>query len=364
MRVESDSATIVGRSMEPSICEGDLVEIQPVKSKDLIAGNVYCFAFGTLNRRVAHRLVQKSDFLVFQGDRQPIQEEVSHKGDFFRIIRVLDRRVAPDPEFVLFGVILLSYRENIFLSKNSMLKWPWDRVIYLAQKHRLISHLCYGLKKLNLWNFLEPEVMGLLENSMVEYLIRSEMIDDTMLEVKKLIPEGILFKGAMLRDLYPEKSLRLMEDIDIYVGEDFSQSVENLLKNDFVWDNEAEKISRFYHSANLKFIKTGISVDLHKTLFQKNRFCFPKKIKKEDFTPEFLFVYLSAHCFLHWGRHGQSLLDLYKLLEKEKINFALAFEVAKEYRALSSFLFACHQLQYWFNVITPEFIQKQIPIGI
>src|SRR3989344_5378632 len=51
----SRAARVVGRSMEPTLFQGDLIELAPVTARGLASGEVYSFWWN--ERQIAHRLV-------------------------------------------------------------------------------------------------------------------------------------------------------------------------------------------------------------------------------------------------------------------------------------------------------------------
>lgn len=359
---QSQTAQVVGRSMEPALFEGDLVELTAESARDAKVGHIYGFFQPGLNRMTTHRLQATGGQFVFRGDRQPKSETAESTEPLFELTRILERRVKPDAAAVMFGLLLLTDRPPCRFPKHATISWPWEELLYLGQKHRVNAALVYSLKRHGLWGEAGAH-QEKFASAWNESLQRAPLIETAIQAVKTLLPAGAFLKGAVLRELYPAPLLRTMEDVDYLVpAQDFYSAIEVLCANGFSQTADAKRVAGFYSSTTLTHTETGIPIDLHRAPFQPSRFSFSADEFLRPLSPELHFVYLAAHAFQHWGRHGQCLLDLWYLTKKHSLDFPRAAELAKARGALSSFLFACEQLHLWLNHPTPEL--PKAPLGI
>lgn len=353
------SAFVVGRSMEPTLFEGDLVEIAPVAPDQAAVGSIYCFSLPWLQREAAHRLVARdSGSWHFRGDRQPLDEVVAPPSDLKEVRRVLERRTRPDAGAVLFALLRLLPARGFSFPKNSTAAWPWQELVLLGQRHRLNAPVYWVLKNTGLWKETPRPVQEILECAWREAVAVSVKIDSTIERLRTVLPvEHRFLKGAVLRDrLYPAPELRVMVDVDVWV-KDHRAAADLLSRHGFQWNATSRSQAEFWPHTTVVDLHTGVHVDLHSTLFQAHRFQW-NNYSGERFSPEEEFVFLSAHIFQHFGRHGLTLLDLHLLLAREKPDLLLARKIAAQRGALLSFELACHLLTEWFNDFLPDFSES------
>ncbi len=359
------SAWVVGRSMEPTLFEGDLVEAAPVCPEAAAVGSVYCFSLPWLQRDAAHRLVaREANLWRFRGDRQPLEEVVSPPRELKEIRRVLERRIAPDAGTVLFSLLRLMTSSQFSFPKNATAAWPWPEIILLGQRHRLNAALYWVLKSTGLWAEVPRFAQEAFEFSWREAVAVAVKVDATMDRLKENLPiEHRFLKGAVLRDrLYPAPELRVMVDIDVWVR-DHRLAADHLSRHGFEWSSVSRFQAEFWPHTSVVDLHSGVHVDLHSTLFQAHRFRW-NKFEGEAFSPEEEFVFLAAHLFQHFGRHGLTLLDLHLLLEQQRPDLLRARDIAHAKGALLSFELACHLLTYWFNDFLPDFSESApLPLG-
>lgn len=363
MEPQAFSAHITGESMKPWILEGDLVQLsaRPVSVPEL--GKIYRFKHPNFQRLVAHRLVKiEGNNLFFQGDHQPHCEIVPLSEPLHEVVRILERRSAPTAESLLFSLLCLDPGKAAI--PNSTEKWPWKSIVDLALRHRLSPYLFYSLKQLKIFEKIPLRERDALTSDWYSSLQRSELIENTLDSLKGL-PLSF-FKGASLRSrFYPLPHLRVMDDIDCLVEpKNFAAVLEELQSRGFHWSEENRKISTFYPHTTLKSVGTGICVDLHSELFQPDRYSFPLHPIPWPENSAFELIYLSTHAFLHWGRHGQSLFDIYLLFKRAEINLEECKELATKYQCLTPFLFGQMQLEKWFNLPLENNLWSNIPWSI
>ena len=351
MKQPSESAKLIGRSMEPSLFQGDLVELEETNSFQ--EGEIYVFKTHAKYLPTAHRLVKvENQILRFKGDRQPFEEFIPTPEKLHRVKKVLLREQAPRPEAIFYSLLsdLPHIQSKRIFPQNATQLWPWKDLLAFGQKHRLNAPFYYLLQK---HGIPVPEEFALpFQNAFHEAMQRDSLLDCLLPKIKEVVPEGILLKGALLRDFYPETALRVMEDVDLWVPkEKYNAICLRLEQAGFYWSQESKKIAEFYPHTSFRCPETGISIDLHGELFQPDRFRLPVLTPKK-FSPEEEFVYLSAQTVMHWGRHGQNLLDLYMLRENHFPNFIEAHRLAKLWGLERIFLFTTQVLEEAFNVHT------------
>lgn len=352
---QSQASVVVGRSMEPILFEGDTVELKDVSTCQAQPGFIYSFSMPELQRPVLHRLRKiEGKIFLFGGDRQPFEESVVYPTDLKQLERVLDRRQTPDAGDILFGLINLWGKERLIAPKHATIHWPWKKIISLGQSHRLNAILTEVLKETQLWAQVPQEFREQLAFTQYEAIERSVRLSQTYSKVQALLPKAKAIKGIKLApELYFNPALRIMEDVDIYVGKGQLERASAVLEeNGFTQTRESKLIASFYTQTTFTDETNGIGVDLHAQLLEEARFAFPLFWFPE--TEEEEFVYLATHCFLHWGRHGLNLLDLKLFLEQKKPDLNRCYEIAKRNGVLLRLSFTRMELEHWFNMQLPK----------
>ncbi len=332
--------------MEPLLREGDVLELAALPEPPR-PGNVYAFRFPEL---VLHRCVGKQEDWQFRGDRQPRGETVAKTTDFFPSPRLLSRASPPPAWEIAFGLSALACRaESIPAPKNASLYWPWEKIFALCLRHNFLSLFAYGLKRTGLWE--ECPYQEILAQALQEDVLRAEKISATIAELDALFPQKRFLKGAALRALYPEPFLRVMGDVDVLVDEKaYQNSAQALAQKGFRWTKANQEIASFYHQTTLTSESTGICVEVHRSLFQENRYAFDSQpfLQGTESRAEQI-AYLCAHAVTHWGRHGQSVLDIYLLLEQEAPDSASLLLAAQKTKSQLAMAFVLAGVDAWWN---------------
>lgn len=334
--------------MEPFLWEGDVVQL--AESDHPEPGKIYAFSLDGRSV-VAHRLKEiRGTSLIFQGDRQPEGEQLEATQNTILLARLLDRYRDPPAEILLLALVGLLARRGPFKTiPNSTLRWPWEKLLQLAQKHRLLSVIGYVLKESGLWQEAPEFARQILLHAIQQDIARSERISSTIQDLRHLLPEMRLLKGAELRAVYPQDFLRTMHDVDVLVDE-YLPVLETLSKNGFHWSQADREKAGFYHQSSVTHQHTGILVEIHSTLFQPHRYRFdsrPYLQGKED--PAALVVYLCAHGVSHWGQHGISMLDIFLLLERNREYTSQLGKRAKASGAIIATAFVLQGIHEWWN---------------
>lgn len=134
-------------------------------------------------------------------------------------------------------------------------------------------------------------------------------------------------KGVVLKDYYPRYGMREMSDNDILCDVERMSDVKRIMESQgFQCTEYGKRVDDIYFKFPLTF-------EMHRYLFDKNEleslYSYFKNIKEKlllvddsryeyRFTPEDLYVYLTAHeykHFIHGGTGIRSLLDTYVFLK-------------------------------------------------
>lgn len=361
MTPQSTTARVRGRSMEPLLHEGDLLELAaPVQ--DPQPGKVYGFSL-TGPELVVHRYIGERRF---RGDRQSQTESPREDSLFLEVPRLLERRREPETWSIVLGISALGCRNHPVLApRNSTFRWNWDAILDFARKHRLLSPFAFGLKRCELWQECPEPMRGFLERALREDLLRAEKIEFTIATLASLLPQAHFLKGAQLRKLYPEPCLRAMQDIDLLVPEsDFLKACELLATNGFEWSASSREIATYYHQCSLRHTATGITVEVHRSLFQDHRYNFQDELfLNSPLSPEAHILYLCAHAITHWGRHGLALLDIFLYLENHSFDPKRLRELATKYECRNAAAFVLAGIDSWWNRTFSEGLTQAAPLG-
>lgn len=159
----------------------------------------------------------------------------------------------------------------------------------------------------------------------------------------------ILLKGAVIRDLYPDKDLRTSCDLDILVrSEDVNTAVSIIEKEtDFVKTHDA------YHNASLRNKTTHL--ELHFTLKENQEkidsvldlawdYAYPTgNGSMYAFTPEYQVFYVLAHMahhFLNGGLGIRPFIDIWMLRNRTSFDESLVLDLCGK-AGLSKFYVSC-----------------------
>ena len=165
-------------------------------------------------------------------------------------------------------------------------------------------------------------------------------------------------KGVLLKELYPQPTMRCMGDIDILIRPSQYQKIKSLLPSlgfHHVVDSDHEYIWR---------TDDDISLELHKRLipsYNKDYYAYFgdgwEKAKKEQGTlytlsPEDNFIYLFTHFAKHYRDGGigiKHFVDIKLYLEKQKPDQAYICEEFKKLGLYEFYLNVADTIDVWFN---------------
>ena len=203
--------------------------------------------------------------------------------------------------------------------------------LYNYQKEQDVTNMAYvALKKLGyddveLIEFKDDYKLNILREARFE--LAGQQVFDSF--EKAEIP-FIPLKGVLLKNLYPNPSLRTFTDIDIYVGGKFDEAERILLNDGF------EKTTGDDHNDISYVKKPSIHVELHKDLFPDDydfEGYFNEPFKHTDLKDEYkyyhlyrtddFFIHVLCHLYKHFTFGGCGLrqyLDIYVMTKKMQLD--------------------------------------------
>ncbi len=109
---------------------------------------------------------------------------------------------------------------------NTLESIGWNDVINIAQEHRVMTFLFYKIKQLGLAERLKPETLRIMSFKYQKGVARNVVIRHVLRDIIRSLNQrgikAIILKGAInfCENIYENRNLRSMEDLDILVKED------------------------------------------------------------------------------------------------------------------------------------------------
>lgn len=213
--------------------------------------------------------------------------------------------------------------------------------------------------------------------------LTSEQFDEIGNMIKKLFKENnidnIFLKGFYIRDIYPDRNIRQMGDIDILVREEEHQKVVDLLlSNGFTYMKTSP------HNIALKYKSFEIEIHNHlisewETLGQYFKKPFDDALKDDEgnyyFSDTYNFLYLLAHYIKHLkiGAGLREVCDFYLLLKNKIIDIKFIRDALRKNNCEQfldtllteiNFIFGFNQIPYTPNEHYLELIGYSLKSGI
>ena len=229
-------------------------------------------------------------------------------------------------------------------------------IMNLARRQSLIPIVYRGLKKMN-----APETrLKTLDQECIKSKYRSIQHDDSIKKIKSVLDEErisyIPLKGAVLRNLYPEITLRTSSDIDVLIHEkDVEHAVAKLEdKTDF------RKRSQDYH--DISMVNSRVHLELHfnikendekidKLLSKAWEYAIPtSEGSMYEFTPEYQVFHIVAHMsyhFLHGGLGIRPFIDLWLIKRKIVFNTIILEDMLDSCGLLQFYRESCYLSDVW-----------------
>lgn len=197
-----------------------------------------------------------------------------------------------------------------------------------------------------------------------------EEIDKMTNIVKNLFNENnidhIFLKGSTLKNLYPDRNIRLLGDIDVLIKEKQLKKAIKILKNNgFIYESRAS------HHISFKYRK--LELELHFNIIEKNirlseylskPFENAYLINKNTYqlNNEYNLIFIIAHYMkhLHGGSGLRSLCDIYLMIKNYNINLDNIKKVFKKYKYELFFdtLLTCLNIIFDYNDYSFNYIES------
>ncbi|MBR2133373.1 MAG: nucleotidyltransferase family protein [Eubacterium sp.] len=228
-------------------------------------------------------------------------------------------------------------------------------LLSLAAHHNLLGVLWCSLEK----GFNERFEKA-LKNSFIDYVFTAERQNLVLTELEGIMEECsaryLLFKGAVLRELYPVKESRAMGDIDLLIKKGDIKKAEAALKahgfectapNGAVHDFQKYDVLLEVHNTMLE----DYGEKAFDTAFENAEFNGVKGVLEADFHLAYLIAHM-AHHIKYYGAGIRLVLDMAVLQKAFEINYDKVFAELEKLN-LSAFgkniLTVCSR---WFGVGT------------
>ena len=234
------------------------------------------------------------------------------------------------------------------------------RLFNLSKKHDVLQIIANALLKDNL--IQNVDIAKAFYNKKMFSVFRREQTDFEEERVCKLFDENnidyIPLKGAVLKNLYPEKWMRTSCDVDILIRESDLERASWLLVNTLGMTDEGK------HFHDVSFItKNNINIELHFSLkepYEKANGVLERvwdHAKKQDgsrfgLDNEFLIFYTVAHMQAHFADGGcgvRPFVDLKLLLEKIDFSKEKLLSMFEESGGVKFFESVLMLLEVWFG---------------
>jgi hypothetical protein len=154
----------------------------------------------------------------------------------------------------------------------------WNKLVKLINAHGIIALAAYNIKKANLEKLVPSDALTILENGLIQSMVRNSWLTERWKEVYKILSDAgikhILLKGmALEHTLYGASGLRQMNDNDIYIKPEDSIKAWNLLqKNGFEPEPLKSPLFKkimFDFGRHLPALyKDGYTLEIHSSLFE------------------------------------------------------------------------------------------------
>ncbi len=198
----------------------------------------------------------------------------------------------------------------------------WDTVYLLARSHKICSTLYFGMQKLS------PELQQHIKY-FDRYLLayKKTLVQDANKSYElKILKDAfeknnidyIFLKGSVTRYLYPDTSMRVMNDIDIfYRGADANTIKDIFLKNGYhIFKKEPKEISFFKPTNEIKIeMQTALIDESYTRWFQYLKSMWDKCVPLENLheykmTNEDFYIYHIIHMAKHFKHGGIGLIHV------------------------------------------------------
>jgi hypothetical protein len=249
----------------------------------------------------------------------------------------------------------------------------WQQLIEISRSNGLLPLIYFKLKNYELFNEIPEDIIPDLEFFYKQSALLSLKKKAVFIEIaeifKNLNIPFITLKGMFLEQtIYEQSGLRPMIDIDVLVPEEMLKKVicELIEKGATqIPIYETEWIASFSHQARPIFFKE-INIELHRNIVDSFdnwqlktadvwNYVQPvtlSNIQTNTFKTEFLIIYLCHHVYntIKGGRVKLiSYYDIFKIIEKEEINWIELNELVLKYNIEKSVYHSLGFVYFFFH---------------
>jgi hypothetical protein len=156
----------------------------------------------------------------------------------------------------------------------------WDKFVKISNEHGIIALSAFNLKETHLDNLVPEKQMRMLNDGLMQSMIRNTWLLERWKEVNRILTEAgikhVLLKGmALEHTVYGSGGLRQMTDNDILVKRADGLKAWNLLQN---YGFEPVNIKSFLHKKIIAdigkhlptLVRDGYALEIHTRLFSDN----------------------------------------------------------------------------------------------
>ena len=247
-----------------------------------------------------------------------------------------------------FFVLLRSFLKETTPPKAREVEW--EKIYKLARIHFVSGAVCVAIQKLNKENKPEEAILKKFNAAFVEACIRHEKQKKMYGEITEKLAEKkikhIFFKGAIVKEYYPVKEMRILGDIDLLLHKQNQKAVKEALV-EIGYKNISSSKSRNCWV----YEKNGLSIDVHDTLMyreinKKADYIYYFEKAWENAAPinkgynyelniEFHLLYILTHMAKHFYGYGcgvRMFLDIAVIIDKfkEEIDFTYVWSELKK----------------------------------
>ena len=234
----------------------------------------------------------------------------------------------------LFINVISSYLHNASFSATPIDNKTLQFFFKIAKHHSMTALL---FKLLDTIKIEDNNLICILENQYLANVRKTVLFNKERTELFAYLNTNDIdylpLKGIILKDYYPEESIREFADNDVL----FDEGKDELVKEFFVKKNyEIKEFKKGNHDVYLK--KPFFNFEMHRSLFgedgdnQKIVLYFKDYLKKskiregkEHFlTDEDFYIYFTAHTYKHFHVSGcgfRTLVDYYLFLRNKELDF-------------------------------------------
>jgi hypothetical protein len=210
---------------------------------------------------------------------------------------------------------------------------PWEEMALLSSHHFVTPAFAWALRDVP---DVPPDLREFLDAVLTLNRERNRNIEETLISALQLWNNAgiasILLKGAasLACDLYPDRGMRILGDIDILIPEDRAADAARLLiENGFEPIPTKNDYAGHHHLAPLRHNRLGIAIEIHRhTLFSDCRSVLPTEMawraarpctiggtKTKCLSPTLQFVHVLAHTQIQDAHHRRRSFALRQMLE-------------------------------------------------